>query len=506
MSINDTMSPQESLKNHNRPPMDDLVNGVEDEDATISQFKRLLANDTKVKVAGIDCDGILRGKIMNKSKFLSSLKGGFGMSSAIFGWDMHDLLYSEESNLTSAKTGYADFNAVVDLESMRRLPFEDNIPFFLLRFFLAEQSVVADGRGLVRSLTDSMAASGFLGLAGVELEFMNFQTPSEDGYNAPHGRQNLAAYLSSNTPQSLRPVTAGNFGYSVSRPILAKRYFHDIFDQSLQANCPVEGWHTESGPCVYEAALAVSPVTQMADNVSIFKLVCKSLGVEHGITPCFMAKPLHGLPGNSGHIHVSLTNLQGHNLFARDTPDPSPKWPDLTHLSDIGRQFLAGIITALPDIMPLLAPNINSYKRLVENYWAPVNVSWGFEDRLSSIRLVAPPSCKPSATRFEIRVPGADIHPHYALSAIFNAGMRGIKQQLEIPIPPEASRPEDQPAERLPNSLGSALERFSAKGSVAREIMGDEFVDFFALSRRHELRVWREAVTDWEFNRYIETA
>lgn len=166
MSINDTMSPQESLKNHHQPPVDGLVNGVEDENATISQFKRLLASDTKVKVAGIDCDGILRGKIMNKSKFLSSLKGGFGMSSAIFGWDMHDLLYSEESNLTSAKTGYADFNAVVDLESMRRLPFEDNIPFFLLRFFLAGQSVVADGRGLVRSLTDSMAASGFQGMAG----------------------------------------------------------------------------------------------------------------------------------------------------------------------------------------------------------------------------------------------------------------------------------------------------------------------------------------------------
>ncbi|KAK4064177.1 uncharacterized protein Triagg1_9156 [Trichoderma aggressivum f. europaeum] len=215
MSINNITSPQESLKNHNKPPMED-----NNEDATISQFKRLLANDTKVKIAGIDCDGILRGKIMNKSKFLSSLKGGCGMSSAIFGWDMHDLLYSEESNLTSAKTGYADFNAVVDLESMRRLPFEDDIPFFLLRFFLAEQSVVADGRGL--------------GMAGVELEFINFQTPSEDGYHAPHARQNLAAYLSSNTPQNLRPVTASNFGYSVSRPILAKGYFHDIFDQSLQ--------------------------------------------------------------------------------------------------------------------------------------------------------------------------------------------------------------------------------------------------------------------------------
>lgn len=210
-----------------------------------------------------------------------------------------------------------------------------------------------------------------------------------------------------------------------------------------------------------------------------------------------MAKPIQGLPGNSGHIHVSLASLDGKNAFVRDSPDANAPWPGLEHVSDTGRCFLAGVLAALPDMMPMLAPNVNSYKRLIENYWAPTSVSWGFEDRMASIRLIAPPICKPSATRFEIRVPGADLHPHYALGAIFRAGWLGIEKQMDIHTPPEAARVQGDVAERLPRNLHSALERFVSKGSVARTLLGDEFVDHYALSRRHELKEWGEAVTDW---------
>jgi glutamine synthetase len=204
-----------------------------------------------------------------------------------------------------------------------------------------------------------------------------------------------------------------------------------------------------------------------------------------------MAKPIEGIPGNSGHIHLSLTDLNGTNLFARGERDPSAPFPDVEYLSNLGRYFLAGVLDALPDIMPLLAPNINSYKRMVENYWAPIRVSWGFEDRLSSVRLVAPPTCKPKSTRLEVRVPGADLHPHYALSGLFRAGLRGVDKGMQVKLPP------GEQGELLPNSLGEAVGRFERPGSVAREIMGDAFVDAFTISRRHELRVWREAVTDW---------
>lgn len=129
---------------------------------------------------------------------------------------------------------------------------------------------------------------------------MNFQTPSQNGYGSSTDRPNLAAFLVHNAPEAFRPVTPGAFGYSATRPIMAKQYFHDIFDQSLAVDCPVEGWHTESGPRVYEAvcprrhcahrkciadvyqiqALAVSQVSQLADNVALFKSVFSVMAVD----------------------------------------------------------------------------------------------------------------------------------------------------------------------------------------------------------------------------------
>ncbi|KAF7552470.1 hypothetical protein G7Z17_g4311 [Cylindrodendrum hubeiense] len=384
--------------------------------ATLENIAELLKNDIKVKVAGVDADGILRGKIMAKEKFLSSVKSGFGFSSAVFGWDMHDALFTNGVGMSSEGGGYADFIAVPDLTSFRRIPWENNIPFFLLHFLSENKPVVACPRGMTKSIVKKLSQENFKAWAGVELEFVNFQTPTEDG------------------------------------------------------------------------------------------LLTKSIGIGHGVTPCFMAKPLHGMPGNSGHIHVSLTDEAGKNLFAREERNPSARWPDLEHLSDIGYHFLAGVLDALPDIMPMLAPTINSYKRFVENFWAPVAITWGNEDRLSSIRLITPPVCKPSAVRLEIRIPGADLHPHYALSAIFGAGLRGIQKKLDITVPPSSARTaEDGKPTLLANTLEKAVERFSAPTSVAREIFEEGFVDFYAATRQHELRLWREAVTDWEFNRYIET-
>ncbi|KAF7561274.1 hypothetical protein G7046_g2873 [Stylonectria norvegica] len=475
-------------------------------EATQANIIELLKNDIKVKVAGLDTDGILRGKIMSKEKFLSSVKEGFGFSSAIFGWDMHDTLYTHSKGMSSEGGSYADFTAVPDLTSYRRLPWENNIPFFLLHFLSEGKPVAACPRGMTGALAKRLGRENLKAVAGVELEFINFQTPTEDGYGPESKRPNLAAFLLKNGPKSLRPLTEGMFGYSVTRPVASKDYFHEVFDTSVDFNCHVEGWHTESGPGVFEAALASRDFAEMADRVSLFKLLTKSIAINHHITPCFMAKPLQGLPGSSGHIHVSLTDLAGKNLFAREERNPAAKWPDVEHFSDIGYHFLAGVLDALPDIMPMLAPTVNSYKRFVENMWAPVAITWGNEDRLSSIRLITPPVCKPSAVRMEIRIPGADLHPHYALSAIIGAGLRGIDKKLEITVPPSAARTSaDGPPTLLANTLEKALQRFSAPESIAREIFDDDFVDFYTGSRDHELKIWREAVTDWELSRYIET-
>lgn len=133
----------------------------------LGRAKQLLANDTKVKVAGLDFDGILRGKIMAKDKFLSSIKGGgFGMSSAVFGWDMHDVLYTIDAGITSAEESYPDMTAEVDLDSMRRLPFKDNIAFFLVYYSISGKPVCADGRSMMKALEADLARDGARAVAG----------------------------------------------------------------------------------------------------------------------------------------------------------------------------------------------------------------------------------------------------------------------------------------------------------------------------------------------------
>lgn len=326
-----------------------------------------------------------------------------------------------------------------------------------------------------------------------EYEFFTFQTPNND--SSP------AAFLQQNPTHQLPSLTEGMFGYSITRPVHNKDWYYEVYNSCAKFQCDIEGWHTESGPGVFEAALEFGEVAEMADRASLFKLAVKSVGTKHAITPCFMAKPKQGFPGNSGHMHISVVDKDGKNLLARETPDKDAAWDDIASLSDLGRHFLAGILEGLPDIMPLFAPTVNSYKRLVENFWAPVTVSWGLEHRAASIRLLTPPTCKAGATRFEVRVPGADSNPHLVLAAILGCGWRGVEKKLDIPCPPLARGEniggETDKGERLAKSLKEATARFMRKESIAREVFGNDFVDHFGGTRENEARLYDEAVTDW---------
>ncbi|KAL1970216.1 hypothetical protein VTN77DRAFT_5376 [Rasamsonia byssochlamydoides] len=479
-------------------------------EVTLDNVAQILEHDNKVKLAGIDVDGILRGKLVSKKKFLSIAQDGFGFCSVIFGWDMHDRTYFKELSISNKENGYRDLLAVPDLRTFRRIPWEDNVPFFLVSFFDPETRapISACPRGLLKTAVEKLEKHGYKAMAGAEYEFYQFRAPQSQ-YSCERNSSTTASFLKNNPVEALPPLTEGMFGYSLTRPVHNQEYYYSIFDACEKFRCDLEGWHTESGPGVFEAALQFGEVKEMADRAGLFKYLVKSLGSKYGITPAFMAKPREGLPGNSGHMHVSIVSEMGKNLFARETPDPSPPYPELAHLSDLGRHFLAGLLTGLPDIMPLFAPTINSYKRLVENFWAPVTVSWGLEHRAASIRLISPPTSSAKATRFEVRVPGADANPHFALAAIIAIGWRGVEKKLEIPVPPlgkgENIGSASDRGERLARNLKDANERFMREGSVAREVFGDEFVDHFGGTREHEVLLWQEAVTDWEVRRYIET-
>ncbi|KAF1809153.1 glutamine synthetase/guanido kinase [Eremomyces bilateralis CBS 781.70] len=482
---------------------------IEPDKITPENVAELLRDDAAVKVAGLDVDGMLRGKLMAKKKFLSVVHTGFGFCSVLFGWDMHDQTYRRELGISNKENGYHDIIAKVDLASFRRIPWENDVPFFLVSFFDpdTEESLSACPRSVLKRAVDKLAGANMSAMAGeasVASSGMSQDPPPQ-----------AMAFLRDNPPWKLPAMTEGMFGYSISRPTHNKDYYYETFKTCDQFRCPIEGWHTESGPGVFEAALCFTEICEMADRAALFKYTVKSLGTKYGVLPCFMAKPRANLPGNSGHMHISLVSASSPsmNLFVRDSPDPNPPYPDLVYLSDTGRQFLAGVLQALPEIMPLFAPTVNSYKRLVENFWAPVSVSWGLEHRAASVRVITPPSCSPKATRLEIRTPGADTNPYFALAAILAAGYRGIEKKLDIAnaegVPPPLSRGdgmggEADRGERLAKGLGEATRRFK-EGKIARELFGDQFVEHFAGTREHEWRLWEEAVTDWEFQRYVET-
>ncbi|KAK3067320.1 hypothetical protein LTR53_015891 [Teratosphaeriaceae sp. CCFEE 6253] len=489
---------------------------ISDDPSTLSHsdLPTLLKDDVSVKVGGVDIDGIIRGKLMSKKKFLSISQSGFGFCSVIFGWDMHDQTYFRELKISNKENGYRDLLAEVDLSSFRRIPWENDVPFFLCSFREPEgQSLSACPRSLLERQVDKVEKKGYGALAGAEYEFFTFRAPSATLTTTSDASRNSSAtamFLQTNPVNDLPHLEQGMFGYSLTRPSHNQDWYYKIYDNCIKFRCDIEGWHTESGPGVYEAALEYGEIRGMADRAALFKLCVKNTSSQYGITPCFMAKPRQGLPGNSGHVHVSLCDKKsGANLFAREKPDPNPPFEDIRHLSDLGRHFLAGLLDGLPDVMPIVAPTVNSYKRLVENFWAPVTVSWGLEHRAASIRLIAPPTAPPKGTRFEVRVAGADTNPHLVMAAILALGYRGIEKKMAIPLPP-LGKGEDvggsgDKGERLAKNLKEATERMKRPESVAREVFGDEFVEHFTGTREHEIRLWDEAVTDWEVKRYIET-
>jgi glutamine synthetase len=217
-------------------------------------------------------------------------------------------------------------------------------------------------------------------------------------------------------------LTPGMFGYSILRPSQHSDFYYDLFNQLTAFGVPIEGLHTETGPGVYEAAIIHDHVLAAADKAILFKTAVKEIASKHGITATFMAKWNAELPGCSGHIHQSLWNKdKTENLFYNAD--------DVNKMSDLHKHYLAGQLYCLPHILPMYAPTINSYKRLVEGAWAPTTVTWGLDNRTTAIRII---NDNVKHTRLETRIPGSDTNPYLAMSAALASGLYGIKHKLEL--------------------------------------------------------------------------
>jgi glutamine synthetase len=429
----------------------------------------------KAKLGGFDVDGILRGKYVSKEKLFSAADGGLGFCDVVFGWDLHDRLY-DDVEVTGWHTGYPDKLAKIDLDTLRTIPWEPGTAAFLLDFCERDGTPLAvSPREVLRRVLARAAAAGYEAWLAAEYEFFVFrETPQsvrEKGY------------------RGLATLTPGMFGYSWLRASESAPLVHDLQDQLAAFDVPLEGFHTETGPGVYEAAIGVDVGLRAADKAALFKTAAKEIGHRHGVMPSFMAKWSEELPGCSGHVHMSLWK-DGHNAFAGGEDG----------MTATMRHALGGLVALLPELTALLAPTVNSYKRFVEGTWAPTTVTWGVENRTAALRAI-PFGAK--ATRIEVREGGADINPYLAMAAAVGAALWGIERRIEPPPALVGSAYAARDAPRLPRSLKEATALFRTS-EAARELLGPRFVEHFARTREWEVRLWERAVTTWELERYFE--
>ena len=432
----------------------------------------------KVKVAITDIDGILRGKYLHRDKFLSAVTSGFGFCNVVFGWDAADVCY-ENATYTGWHTGYPDALARVDASTARRVPWDGGVPFFLADFEDGDGSPLpACPRGLLKRVLDRARGLGFTAKCGLEFEWFNFRETAQS--------------LADKKYVEPAPMTPGMFGYSILRMGQNLPFFNALMDELASFRVPLEGLHTETGPGVLEAALLYADALEAADRAVLFKSAAKEIGQRFGIMPSFMAKWSDKLPGCSGHTHLSLWKDGENAFFDASHPDK---------MSATMKSFVAGLLRLLPEFLPLFAPTINSYKRLVDGYWAPTKPTWGIDNRTVAARVI-PGSAK--STRIEFRVPGSDINPYLAVAGAVAAGLWGVEQKLELTEPPvRGSAYTESSVARLPRNLLEATQKMEQSGA-ARELLGDAFVDHFASTRHWEWQKFQDAVTDWETRRYFE--
>lgn len=434
----------------------------------------------QVKLVFADIDGVLRGKLISVSKLLESLEKGIGFCDVVFGWDAEDQLIHQPDGLTGWHTGFPDQFLHVDIQTLRTIPWQENMPLLLADFSGTVAGETACPRSLLKRIVSRAEAMGFVARFAQEFEWFNFK---EDAVTA--AQKNY---------QQLSTLSTGMFGYSSLRVSQHAAYHQALFKQLAAMGIAVEALHTETGPGVLEAAMPHQPALTAADHAVLLKAGVKEVAHSLGIMASFMAKWNAQLPGCSGHLHQSLWDgKQQQNLFY-SSDDPR-------HMSQLMQHYIAGQLYCLPHLLPMYAPTINSYKRLVAGTWAPTTVSWGIENRTTAIRVI---SHFEKDSRVETRIPGSDSNPYLAMAAALASGLYGIQHALPLRLPAVAGNAYTKEG-LLPLHKTLADATYAMQQSqLAKELLGEKFVAHFAHTRLHECEQYNKAVTNWELQRYFE--
>jgi len=373
-------------------------------------------------------------------------------------------------------TGYGDMVMVPDMSTLRMAPWLPGSVMVTCDLQSTEHEEVGPSpRGILKRQIARLAEMGLTAHVGTELEFIVFDNSYREAFAMGY--------------RGLTPSTDYNVDYDLLASTRVEPLLREIRNQMDAAGMYCEGVKGECNYGQQEIAFLYNDVLRTCDNHSIYKAGAKMIADDFGQSLTFMAK-YNEREGNSCHIHMSLRGTDGSMAFA-DDKDPRG-------MSELFKHFIAGQIAYMRELSLFYAPQINSYKRYVEGSFAPTAIGWGLDNRTIALRVVG----RGKAMRVENRVPGGDVNPYLATSAMIAAGIAGIEQKLPLEEISEGNGYiSDKP--RVPSTMVQATELF-AESALARSAFGDDVVDHYVHYAHTEIAQFNAVVTEWERVRGFE--
>ena len=439
---------------------------------TVEELKKAVADGTvdTVLLAIADMEGRLQGKRLTATHFLNdTLEHGAEGCNYLLAVDV-DMETVGGYAMASWDTGYGDFQMKPDLDTLCPVPWHPGTVMLMADLEWDDgREVVASPRQILRRQLARLQERGFTANAGTELEFMVFLDTYEEAWKKGF--------------RELEPANLYNIDYSLLGSARVEPLIRRIRNEMAAAGLTVENSKGECNLGQHEINFRYDEALRSADNHAIYKNGAKEIAAQVGQSISFMAK-FNEREGNSCHIHCSLAAEDGKNAFAADQA-----------LFD---HFIAGQIACMKDLTLLYAPHINSYKRFAPGSFAPTAIAWGRDNRTCSLRVVG----HGEAQRVENRLPGADVNPYLALSAMIAAGLHGIENELALePVFEGNAYESDKP--RVPRNIYDARDAFAESGMVGHAF-GAEVVDHYLNRAKVEIDAFESAVTDWERFRGFE--
>jgi len=421
---------------------------------------------TEVECFVPDMAGIARGKIVPRHKY--DPEQGLRLPEAVLTLTVTGD-YPEHDYTSIADP---DMRLIPDAGSLRLVPWAKEPTAQIIHDCMTFDGTPADlaPRNALKHILELYRNDGLVPVIAPEMEFYLVEVePDEDiPLRPPVGRT--------------RRTEAGRQSYSIDAVSEYDELFELIYNWCETQSLALDTLIHEMGTAQMEINLDHGNALDLADQVCCFKRTVREAAIRHNMYATFMAKPMQGQPGSAMHIHQSVLDASGHNLFSRPDGRPAPQFA----------HFIGGLQTYLPAAMPFFAPYVNSYRRLSAYTSAPINLSWGYDNRTCGLRV---PHSTPQARRVENRLAGVDVNPYLAIAASLACGYLGMQQKLE-PSAPLAGSAYEHP-HQLPRHLDDAVDRLLACQPLA-DVFGEHFLQAYGAIKRAEHREYLEVISPWE--------